>query len=73
MKGNPLNEKNWRNKLGLFPMPLFQDKSQREKFILLNGGMMGNLCLDFRNESITDARNFAWSSDVGHYLSLIHI
>ena len=70
MNGNPLNEKIWRNRLGLFPMPLFQDKSQREKFILLNGGMMGNLCLDFRNESITDARNFAWSSDVGHYLTV---
>ena len=71
MNGNPLNEKNWRSKLGLFPMPLFQDKSPEEKFILLNGGMMGNLCLDFRSENIADARSFAWSADVGHYLTVI--
>lgn len=70
MNGNPLNEKIWRSKLGLFPMPLFQDKSPKEKFILLNGGMMGNLCLDFCPENISDARSFAWSSDVGHYLTV---
>jgi len=70
MNANLLDEKIWRSQLGLYPMPLFQDKSSQEKFILLNGGMMGNLCLDFQNESISNARNFAWSSDVGHYLSV---
>lgn len=70
MNGNILNENIWRNKLGLFPMPLFQEESANEKFILLNGGMMGNLCLDFQNENISDVRNYAWSSDVGHYLTV---
>src|SRR3990172_10214129 len=70
MNGNPLNEKIWKSKIGLFPIPLFQDKSQKEKFILLNGGMTGNLGLDFRNENISDPRNYAWSSDVGHYLTV---
>lgn len=70
MNSNILNEKIWRNKLGLFPMPLFQEKSPKEKFILLNGGVLGNLCLDFRNENISDVRNYAWSSDVGHYLTV---
>ncbi|EFK96114.1 modification methylase family protein [sediment metagenome] len=70
MKGNLLDGKVWRDKLGLFPMPLFQNMSQHEKYILLNGGVAGNLCLDFHIEGISDARNYAWSSDVGHYLTV---
>lgn len=58
----------WRKRLGLFPMPLFRDLFHNEKYILLNGGITGNLCLDFNRNSITDARDFAWSADVGHYL-----
>ncbi len=70
MHGKPLDIENWRNKLGLFPMPLFQNKSEKEKFVLLNGGAMGNLCLDFKNDGIENIRNHAWSSDIGHYLTI---
>lgn len=60
----------WRKKIGLLPVPLFQDKSTDKKFILLNGGIKGNLCVDFDEEEITSPRNYAWSSDVGNYLTI---
>jgi type I restriction-modification system DNA methylase subunit len=60
----------WRNTLGLFPMPLFRDSYQKDKFILLNGGLLGNLCLDFKNSDQQDIRSFAWSADVGQYLTI---
>jgi len=65
-----LNITDWQTKLGLFPMPLFQDKFSKEKFVLLNGGIRGNLCIDFKEEDINQARSYAWSSDVGQYLIL---
>ena len=68
MNGERLNIKVWQNKLGLFPMPLFYDKPIEEKSILLNGGIRGNFCLDYRNENTILARSDAWSSNVGHYL-----
>ena len=64
------NIDNWRRYLGLFPVPLFQNKYSTQKFILLNGGQKGNLCLDLSNEELVFARNYAWSSNVGHYLTL---
>ena len=70
MKISHLDENIWRDKLGLFPMPLFQNISLKEKFILLNGGAAGNFCLDFKFEDLSDVRSYAWSSDVGHYLTV---
>jgi adenine-specific DNA-methyltransferase len=61
----------WRTRLGLFPMPLFEDKFVDDKFILLNGGASGDFCLDFNSDNNLDLiRSYAWSSDVGHYLTL---
>lgn len=68
MSSKNLHIEHWRNKLGLFPMPLFRDRFTNEKFVLLNGGTAGNLCIDFNNEDISYVRNYAWSIDVGHYL-----
>jgi len=62
----------WRMKLGLFPVPLFGDINEK-RFILLNGNR-GNLCLDIAgDDTLRDlqARNFAWSSNVNHYVSII--
>ena len=63
-----LNEHSWRKSLGLFPMPLFDNNVDEKKFILLNGGSNGNLCIDFDNKDPSLARNYAWSSDTSHYL-----
>jgi len=61
----------WKSRLGLFPMPLFEDKHESEKFILLNGGASGDFCLDFNEPEDYDLiRSYAWSSDVGHYMVL---
>jgi len=61
----------WQKSLGLFPVPLFSDKEQRDQFVLLNGNR-GNFCLDINNENLdAETRNRAWSSNVGHYVSLI--
>ena len=61
----------WRLSLGLYPVPLFGEGSQSNQFVLLNGNR-GNFCLDLRNEHLSDeSRNSAWSSNVGHYVSLV--
>jgi hypothetical protein len=61
----------WRKMLGLLPVPLF-GSNKEQRFILLNGNQ-GNFCLDISgDESIdgTKARNYAWSSNVNHYVNI---
>jgi adenine-specific DNA-methyltransferase len=58
----------WRRVLGLLPVPLFpQDGGKR--FVLLNG-TRGNFCLDLDAAPSAEARGIAWSSNVGHYISV---
>jgi adenine-specific DNA-methyltransferase len=62
----------WRLSLGLYPVPLFSNETQNNQFVLLNGNR-GNFCLDLRNEHLSpESRNSAWSSNVGHYVSLVN-
>ena len=59
----------WRTRLGLLPVPLFREKGQT--YVLLNGSR-GNFCLDLQCLPIGDeARSYAWSSNVGHYVALV--
>lgn len=61
----------WKSRLGLFPMPLFESEFIQQKLIMLNGGASGDFCLDFSDEKDTDQiRSNAWSSDVGHYITV---
>jgi adenine-specific DNA-methyltransferase len=61
----------WRKKLGLLPVPMFSGNAETNQFVLLNGSK-GNFCLDFTSERLgTETRNRAWSSNVGHYISLL--
>jgi adenine-specific DNA-methyltransferase len=57
------NIENWRNKLGLYPLSLFQNS--KNQFILLNGSS-NSFCIDFDtvNKDPRTYLNFAWSSDV---------
>jgi adenine-specific DNA-methyltransferase len=60
----------WRTELGLLPVPLFNDKDNGQPYVLLNGAQ-GNFCLDLgRFQLGAETRNYAWSSNVGHYLVL---
>jgi adenine-specific DNA-methyltransferase len=60
----------WRLELGLMPVPLFPERQQPDAFVLLNG-IRGNLCLDLeRAELSSETRNYAWSSNVGHYIAV---
>lgn len=62
----------WRKKLGLLPVPLFDLQTSKEKYVLLNGNF-GNFCLDLKGEpEELKPRNYAWSSDVGHYVNIIN-
>jgi hypothetical protein len=67
-----LNEiSTWRKMLGLFPIPLYGNYGE-QRFILLNGAQ-GNFCLDISSDETQHnphARNFAWSSNVNHYVSV---
>lgn len=61
----------WEQRLGLLPIPLFHKPTPKKQYILLNG-THGNFCLDFENTfSEFENRQFAWSSDVDHYLNII--
>jgi type I restriction-modification system DNA methylase subunit len=61
----------WKSRLGLFPMPLFEDEFIQQKLIMLNGGASGDFCLDFSdNKDADEIRSNAWSSDVGHYITV---
>ncbi|HYP38989.1 MAG TPA: N-6 DNA methylase [Chloroflexia bacterium] len=59
--------------MGLLPIPLFSDRSVShldEPRVLLNGSS-GNFVLDLNDyASNDDPRNFAWSSNVGHYVTI---
>jgi predicted RNA methylase len=60
----------WRATLGLLPVPLREEVSDAQRFILLNGSS-GNFCLDFLGGIDRNARcAAAWSSDVGHYVTI---
>lgn len=72
MQQNPamLDVNLWRASLGLFPVPLFNAGERAQSFVMLNGSQ-GNFCLDIGHTPLgTETRNFAWSSNVGHYISL---
>src|ERR1051326_7862185 len=57
----------WSGELGLLPVPIFTKESD-SRFVMLNG-RAGNFCLYFTGES-GDKRDIAWSSDVGHYVTV---
>ena len=62
----------WQKTLGLLPVPLF-DNSLENRFVLLNG-TQGNFCLDIGGNVQTSPdsnRDIAWSSNVGHYVSIV--
>ncbi|UOV00184.1 N-6 DNA methylase [Pseudoxanthomonas mexicana] len=72
----PLNKlETWRSELGLMPVPLFGKQADERRHVLLNGGK-GNFCLDLAGEegpgmaSHGLERDWAWSSDVGHYVKV---
>ncbi len=61
----------WKLQIGLLPVPLFYNKPNVQQYVLLNGNL-GNFCLDLDgNTEDTNLRNYAWSSDVGHYINVI--
>jgi len=67
-----LNVNIWQKTLGLLPIPLFGQNDNR-RYILLNGSQ-GNFCLDTTNDTSLDSeksRISAWSSNVGHYVTLM--
>lgn len=59
----------WRRALGLSPVPLHPTRQDQSAYVLLNGSH-GNFCLDVQGDSVADGRSAAWSSDVGHFVSL---
>ncbi|MCH8093412.1 MAG: N-6 DNA methylase [Chloroflexi bacterium] len=60
----------WKVELGLLPVPLYFGAPDERRFVMLNGAK-GNFCLDVEGAvDIPDARNIAWSSNVGHYVSI---
>ena len=67
----PLNDIDyWRTRLGLLPVPLFNDHQVEPSFVLLNGNR-GNFCLDFQSvDQNIDPRAYAWSANVAHYVTL---
>lgn len=71
-QNSPLADINfWCSELGLLPVPLFSDQDPENRFVLLNG-LRGNFCLDLsQSKPKKETRNFAWSSNVGHYVALV--
>ena len=62
--------KYWKINLGLLPMPLSFNSPHEDRYVMLNG-TSGNFCLDVSGiAQIRGARNIAWSSNVGHYVSI---
>lgn len=64
-----LDINSWRKNLGFFPHTLFQKKHQQEKYVLLNG-KAGNFCIDYTDEEPDNCRSYAWSANVGHYITI---
>ena len=58
----------WRAHLGLLPVPLRLNASDRQ-FVLLNGAS-GNFCLDASDNVEREGRSLAWSCDVGHFVAV---
>lgn len=69
MFNSALDINSWRKNLGFFPHTLFQKTHQHEKYVLLNG-KGGNFCVDYTNETVENCRAYAWSANVGHYLTI---
>ena len=63
-----------KERLGLFPIPLYdQGAAQATQFVLYNGAR-GNFCLDLEGSigmNMNHARSVAWSANVGHYVSVL--
>lgn len=60
----------WSKALGLFPVPLVNDITDNQPSVLLNGSA-GNFVLDLTGYAHNDdPRNYAWSSNVGHYITV---
>jgi hypothetical protein len=60
----------WRTALGMLPVFLRGTAENQERYVLLNGSK-GNFCLDFLGGiDQTSQRIAAWSSDVGHYITV---
>ncbi|MDO8812184.1 MAG: N-6 DNA methylase [Gallionella sp.] len=62
------NPKFWRERLGLLPVPMY-GREDEQGYVLLNGAT-GNFCLQVEGDPVDDPRSIAWSSDVGHFLTL---
>jgi len=63
----------WSTDLGLLPIPLFP-VDDNLRYVLANG-TTGNFCLDLSDEGRDERdekRAGAWSSNVGHYVSVFH-
>lgn len=59
-----------KGRLGLMPVPLLHTLDLQNRYVLLNG-TSGNFCLDTGGRpEPQDARNIAWSSNVGHYVAV---
>ena len=59
----------WSSDLGLLPIPFLPNDDSR--YLLVNG-LSGNFCLDgTENRDRDEKRGGAWSSNVGHYVSLV--
>jgi adenine-specific DNA-methyltransferase len=59
----------WSSDLGLLPIPFLPNDDSR--YLLVNG-LSGNFCLDQTGDRDRDGkRGGAWSSNVGHYVSLL--
>ena len=59
----------WSSDLGLLPIPFLPNDDSR--YLLVNG-LSGNFCLDqTENRNRDEKRGGAWSSNVGHYVSLL--
>lgn len=58
----------WKEKLGLLPVPIY-GRENEHGFVLLNG-TLGNFCLQTEGDPADDPRSIAWSSDVGHFLTI---
>ena len=69
MFNSVLDINSWRKNLGFFPHTLFQKKYQQEKYVLLNG-KAGNFCVDYTDENPDNCRSWAWSANVGHYITI---
>jgi adenine-specific DNA-methyltransferase len=60
----------WPARLGLMPVPLLHTLNPQNRHVLLNG-TSGNFCFDTDGRpEPQDARNIAWSSNVGHYVAV---